>query len=344
MKVLDMIPEISSEPLDRMVKGCEASQILFTAFNYDLFTLLKEPKTTEQISKEIGTDPCLTEKFLNALVALQLLSKRDDKYMNTNISSTFLVKYNPFYQGNLLKMGMWGRSNDWSNLAQILKNGGIQRELESKEKNESRYDRIFIVGHAEGAMRGSLYRTVRVVSELPEFKKAKKLLDLGGGHGLYAIAFNQLNPNLESVVFDLPTVIAFTKEYLKEYGMEEKVKIMPGDFTEDDIGDEGEYDIIFVSDVFYRHKKTIFGVLKTIHKALNKDGIVVLKHWILNDDKASPLTSVLFDLKLSLRGKEHFIYTKNEYIDLLKEAGFNVPEVIDISTPSSPSVIVVAKK
>ncbi|HJH26118.1 MAG TPA: hypothetical protein C5S37_04920, partial [Methanophagales archaeon] len=64
-----------------------------------------------------------------------------------------------------------------------------------------------------------------------------------------------LNPNLESVVFDLPTVIAFTKEYLKEYGMEEKVKIMPGDFTEDDIRDEGEYDIIFVSDVFYRHKK-----------------------------------------------------------------------------------------
>ena len=33
------------------------------------------------------------------------------------------------------------------------------------------------------------------------------MIDLGGGHGLYAIALAALNPALEAYVFDLPLVI-----------------------------------------------------------------------------------------------------------------------------------------
>ena len=48
---------------------------------------------------------------------------------------------------------------------------------------------------------------INIISELPEFKEARKLLDLGGGHGLYAITFTKSNPNLGAYVFDFPDVV-----------------------------------------------------------------------------------------------------------------------------------------
>lgn len=338
MKVLDTIPEISSEPLDRIGRDCEALHILFTALDFDLFHLLEEPKTARQISEEIETEPYLTEKFLNALVALQLLSKHDDRYTNTKLASTFLVKSSPFYQGNLLRLSAKGYDN-WSKMSSILK-GEIQK------KNDGRFEDVFnpsfILAMAEGSMRGSLHRTVKEVSTLPEFQRARKLLDLGGGHGLYAITFSQTNPNLEAVVFDLPHVIEVAKEFITKCGMEERIAIIGGNFLEDDIGNG--YDIIFVSDVLYRKKDVLMCILKKIHDALNDNGSIVLKHWLLNDDRTAPLVSVLFDLKLSLRGDRHYIYTEKEYIELLQEVGFSSIRTLDISSSSSPSTIITGEK
>ena len=338
MKLLDTIPEISSEPLDRVGQGCEALHILFTALDFDLFNLLEEPKTANKISGEIVTNPYLTEKFLNALVALQLLSKHDGRYTNAKLASTFLLKSSPFYQGNLLRLSAKGYDNG-SKMSSILK-GEIQKE------NDGRFEDVFnpsfILAMAEGSMRGSLHRTVKEVSTFPEFQRARKLLDLGGGHGLYAITFSQINPNLEAVLFDLPHVTEVAKEFIAKYGMEERVAVIGGSFLEDDIGNG--YDIIFVSDVFYRNKDVLMSILKKIHDALNDNGSIVLKHWLLNDDRTAPLVSVLFDLKLSLQGDGHYIYTEKEYIELLQEVGFSSVRVLDISSSSSPSTIITGEK
>lgn len=37
--------------------------------------------------------------------------------------------------------------------------------------------------------------------------KSRKLLDLGGGHGLYSIKFCRKNPQLSATIFDLPLAI-----------------------------------------------------------------------------------------------------------------------------------------
>lgn len=95
-------------------------------------------------------------------------------------------------------------------------------------------------------MRGDLQRSVSAIASLSQFKNAKKLLDLGGGHGLYAIAFAQLNPNLDVSIFDLPHVAEITRDFIKRYRMKDRIKVIAGDFTKDDIGNG--YDIIFASD------------------------------------------------------------------------------------------------
>jgi len=120
MRVMDMTPEIGSEPLDRIVKGCEASNILRTALDLDLFDLLEEPKTAEQVSSETGTVATIAEKFLNALCTIDILSKRDGNYANTKLASAFLVKKSPFYQGNMLRLS-GNNSLNWSQLGSAMK-------------------------------------------------------------------------------------------------------------------------------------------------------------------------------------------------------------------------------
>ncbi|HDN65044.1 MAG TPA: methyltransferase domain-containing protein [Methanosarcinales archaeon] len=338
MRVMDMIPEIGSEPLDRILKGCEASNILRTSLDLDIFDLLEEPKTAEQVSSETGTVAAFTEKFLNALCTIDLLSKRDGNYTNTQLASTFLVRKSPFYQGNMIRLS-GNNSLNWLKLGSVMK-GDVQKE--KNKRFEDVFDPSFILAMAEGSMRGSLHRTTKEVSTLPEFKRARTLLDLGGGHGLYAIAFAEMNPELDATVFDLPPVTEVTREFIKRYDMNERVNVAGGDFALDDIGHG--YDIVFASDVFYRKPDVLFSILKKIHDALNDGGSIMLKHWILNDDRTAPPTSVLFDLMLSLRGDWHHIYTEDEYTELLRDAGFSNVRLLDISSQTSPSALIIGNK
>lgn len=325
------MPEADFGLIGEIAKGNEKANILFAAVDYSIFDLLSKPKTADNVSEEIKTDPYLTEKFLNALVALNFIHKIENQYSNTKLADTFLVRKSPFYQGTLFEMKRRG-STDWQRIRDALKNGGIKTGTE----NKSIIDRTFIVGHAEMAITGVMQRAVDVMSALPEFKRAKKLLDLGGGHGLYSIALHQLKPDLEVVLFDLPHVTEIAKEYLEQYGMSNKIKFIAGDFTEDDIGNG--YDIVFASDV------TITGILKKIYDALNENGVLIYRRWTINDDRTSPLTSVLFDFMLAMMRSEHRVYTLGEYIHLLEAAGFYITRILDISSPQDPTKIIVAKK
>ncbi|MEA2032265.1 MAG: methyltransferase [Euryarchaeota archaeon] len=330
-KIIYRVPEVDFGLIDEIAKGNEKANILFAALDYGIFELLAQPKTADHVSEEIKTNPYLTEKFLNALVALNFIHKIENRYSNTKLAETFLVRKSPFYQGTLFEMKRRG-STDWQRIRDALKNGGIKAGTE----NKSIIDRTFIVGHAEIAITGAMQRAADAVSTLPEYEKAKKLLDLGGGHGLYSIAFSQLNPELEVVLFDLPHVTEIAKEYLEQYGTQGKIKFIAGDFTEDDIGNG--YDIVFVSDV------TISGILKKVYDALNENGVLIYRRWTINDDRTSPLTSVLFDFMLAMMRSEHRVYTLGEYIRLLEATGFSITRILDISSPQDPTKIIVAKK
>ena len=66
---------------------------------------------------------------------------------------------------------------------------------------------------AENALSGRLQAVIRVIINLPGFDRARRVLDLGGGHGLYAIALGMQNPGIEAWVFDLPDVVPLAGSY-----------------------------------------------------------------------------------------------------------------------------------
>ena len=101
MKAIQKIPDVDIEPLYEITQGLEKGLLLFTAVELEVFDCLKEPKTVEEVSRDLKTDSKLTAKFLNSLVAIGLLAKKDSHYNTTAFSTVYLAKDSPFYQGNL---------------------------------------------------------------------------------------------------------------------------------------------------------------------------------------------------------------------------------------------------
>lgn len=334
-------PQIEPSPIAEMAMGHQMSQILSTAMDYDIFTLCELPKSLEQVCEELGTDPEMTRRLLNTLVALQLLQKEGDKYVNAPVADAFLVKGKSFYQGNLIKL--YASYPVWPKLGQALKEGvkEVWRPETLLEMGQT-FDPTFTLAMAEYGMRGGVQAVVRLVSELPEFKRAKKLLDLGGGTGIYAIALAQAKPDLEVIVFDIPPVLELTKEFIGRYKMEHRFGLMGGDYEKDDFG--AGYDIVFASHTFYQPKEMLSPLLEKIYNALNEGGIIISNHWTLNNDGTGHPIVVLWDLWLWLIPYEHHTYTNDEYAELLKRAGFSMTHIVDISNPSYAAAIFIGKK
>jgi len=330
--------EDRSKYLMEIANGFERGQIFFTALELEVFTRLQESQTAKALSAKLGTNPDLTMRFLDVLAALGLLTKDRDTYRTAPDIAPFVVEDSP-YAARYLKFGIKSRDT-WVRLREILENGPTG-EVEDHKHN---YDQKCIDWMARGTMLGRLQATVKQVRELPEFAGARKLIDLGGGHGLFGIGFAQENPELSVVIFDKPEVTPMTQEYIDRYGVGDRVNTMSGDYTKDDI-DSG-YDIAFEACSFGGGDDDSRSFYRQVWHALKDNGIFIRLTFTVDDDRTEPTSSLIWDLKEHMTGHSHMhIRTNSELFKILGEAGLVGERVIDM-TPwcSMPMRMVISRK
>lgn len=187
----------------------------------------------EEISQAFNINGMFIGNFLQALADMGMLEQNGGNYKNTQISQTLFIDDSPNYQGDWFKIPST-QDSSWNNLAELL-----TRKVPKPDNFNAGPSRDFINFLAQRSMRGELQKVVKVVSEWEGFKNAKTLIDIGGGHGLYAIALCQENENIMATVFDKPFVTKYTKDFIEKYDMESRIKIQSGDITCDDLN--GEY-------------------------------------------------------------------------------------------------------
>ncbi|WP_287262631.1 methyltransferase [Methanothrix sp.] len=332
----DQVLESSITPTDvrKLSLYTDAFYVVSSALEAGVFQGLTEPKSSLELATTLGLNPVVTEKLCRALTSLGYLCRDDKSYYLSDLARTFLVESSPFYQGNLMRLMKKTREQRWSCLVTALKNGPV-----SVHSGPQVFDELFSLAMAEAAIGGSLQKTIRLLRELPEFYKARRCLDLGGGHGLYALAFSKLNPELEVVVFDLPHVINnVTRKVVSDT---DNIIMKSGDFNRDDLGKD--YDFVFASDVLYREETSLRPLLGRIRECLNQGGLLICKNYYI-DDPSADTSAVLFDLMFSISGTGGVVYSSADFCNLLESSGFYVVRIEDISSSVSPSKIVIARK
>ncbi len=347
-------PEIDSDRLfkliDSSVQGSRECKLISSAFELGVFETLKIPLSAGTLAEKLGCDPVLMPHFCEALCTLGLLDRFEDgseesfqdektkkgntRYMVSKLSAAYLLESSPYSQQHYLAEKL-RNAELWARLTQIMRRGP---EIFEKEP----FFGEVINCMAENARCGLLQDTVRVVMENVDLKEVKKLLDLGGGHGLYAIAFAKMNKNMQASVFDLPSVTERTKNFISKYGAS-NVDVIPGDFFKDGIG--SGYDIIFSS---FNPGGKVPSLLPKIAEALNPGGIFITRQVL--DEKMKSNTILNLDWNLwtfedMKKGGSGYSFENSvsftEYMEMISDYGLEVFSTLDMKDASR---IVFAKK
>jgi ubiquinone/menaquinone biosynthesis C-methylase UbiE len=310
--------------LRRMWNGFQSSRVIITAVNYGIFDRLEKPKSAARISTEIKADRRATEILLNALTALGLLKKQGNSYRNNPLSSKYLVKGKPLYQGDIVKHAgnMWQR---WSHLDKAIATGKPVR-------SEGEFDHeAFIMG-----MHNLTVLRAKDVLRAIGLKGIKSVVDVGGGPGTYCIEL--VKKGIKATLFDYPETLKIARKVARKAGAK-GIKHIAGDFHVDGIG-KG-YDLAIVSQIFHSYTEDDnISLLRKCHTALNPGGRVAVHEFPLNEDRTGPPHSALFSINMLLGSEGGRSYTPGEMSRWLKSAGFTGTRVKHLKE----TVLVMGKK
>src|SRR5262249_51690475 len=87
------------------------------------------------------------------------------------------------------------------------------------------------------------------LAEKVQLPGAKKLLDVGGGTGIYSIACLRRNPALRATLWDRPEVLRVATEFAATSEVSERLELLPGDMFTDELPTGA--DVILLSNVLH---------------------------------------------------------------------------------------------
>ncbi len=290
--------------------GYQRSRLILTGFELDVWSAIGgESLSGPEVASRIGADTRGTERLCNALCAIGLLRKSDGRYANTDLSARYLVKGSKDY---LSRIGhMLNLYRTWGTLTEAVRKGGSVAARE--------YD-AFSLAHFIEAMHHRARETADELVSRVDLRGVARILDVGGGSGVYSMAFVRRNPDIRAVVFDLPDVIPLTRRYIGESGLEDRIGVMAGDYNRDDFG--GGYDLVFLSAIV--HINSPEGnrrLLRRAFESLNPGGRIVIQDHIINEERTSPPRGVIFAINMLVNTPGGDSYTESEMRDWLRDAG-----------------------
>jgi SAM-dependent methyltransferase len=327
-----LLTGVSPEQMREMFRF-ERSRILLTAYELGLFTELGDTaKPSRQVAEAIGADPRATDRLMNALCAMGILSKEGTTFRNSEAAARLLVKGAEGYMAGLMHMvHLW---DSWSKLTEAVRRGTWVPKTELKRRTEKELEAFIAAMHAN-----ALARAPAVVGLL-DLAGVSNVLDVGGGSGGYAMAFARAKPGLRATVFDLSNVIPLTRRYIDEGNLGERVTTAGGDYLSDSLG-QG-FDLAFLSMIVHSNPpEQNRALLGSVGRCLRPSGRVVIHEMVLDEDRTWPAYAAVFALNMLVNTEAGDSYTESEIQDWMTGAGFGHFSRID--TPFETSLVMGTK-
>ena len=253
------------------------------------------------------------------LCALGLLARRDGRLSVTVTSREYLVKSSDFYWGALIGF-FRTRLPVYDQLMEALapdaahKGGDNAKGWEEGKigAEEARSIAAFMHAHscapAIGAARSGAFANV------------KRLLDVGAGSGVFAIAAAQAFPDLRATVMDLDTMCAAAQHYIDEGEVGDRVDTAAVDMFRQPW--PTGYDALFFSNIFHDWSdETNIELAKKAFDVLPSGGRIFLHEQLMNDNLDGPATTAAFSM-LMLIGTQGRQFSLPEFGAILGAAGF----------------------
>jgi SAM-dependent methyltransferase len=293
--------------LNRLAIGGWAAQALFASNELGVFDLLRDGRslTAAETAAELGTDEDSTARLLGALVAIDLLEHRGDRFANSRAAEEFLVSGHPESLATWVALlGGWNQT--FGRLAESVRTGDPAEVPEEHLGQSPEYTRRFIIGMHDYAIGPG-----RELARHLDLGGRRRLLDPGGGPGTYSIL--------------LPEVVDIANEVIAGYGLAERVSTVAGDYHSDDF--PAGFDAVLVSNTLHQEDwDTCVAILRKAHTALRPGGLMVVQAMFLNERADGPVWPALHNLLMLLVYRGGRAYSVEQTAQMLEEAGFDQAE------------------
>jgi hypothetical protein len=316
--------------------GFWASKTLLSAIEMELFTeLAKHPEDAETLRDRLGLHPRSSQDFLDALVALGFLERRDGTYCNTPSTDLFLDKRKPSYLGGMLEMANHRLYGFWGHLTAALRTGQLQNEAKSGEAPffEALYADPARLKEFLAAMSGLSHGANLAIAQQFPWRAYTTFADVGTAQGDLAVQIALANPHLAGVGFDLPEVAPVFEDFVERHSLQERLSFVPGDFFSNDLPN---VDVLVMGHVLHDwgldEKRTLIG---KAYEALQDGGALIVYEAIIDDDRSQNAFGLLMSLNMLIETEGGFDYTAADCMGWMTDAGFKNTRAEHLLGPDS---------
>lgn len=164
-------------------------------------------------------------------------------------------------------------------------------------------------------------------------KGVKKLLDIGGNTGKWAIASANFSPDVHITIMDLPGQLNVAKQKIEELGLSHRVDFLPVNILDETVKFPKGFDVIWMSqflDCFSENE--IVSILKRCYEALDDNGQVMILEPFWDRQKFEVAafclqqTSIYFT---ALANGNSQMYGSHVFFKCVNDAGFEITELTD---------------
>jgi predicted O-methyltransferase YrrM len=305
---------------------------LHAGVKLDVFSpLVDRTISAREMAALLKIDPRGLSMLLNALVALELVEKRGDSYTATPFAAEYLSRNSPQYLGHII-LHHHNLMASWSRLDKAVRRGSPDAERVA-DANDLEVRENFEMGMFNLAMQVAPQVTSRI-----DLSGRRRLLDLGGGPGTYAVHFCQHNPDLSAVVYDLPSTRPFAEKTIERFGLDDRIAFAAGDFMTGEVR-EG-FDVAWISHILHGAGPSACSViLKKAVAALEPGGLILVQEFIFEDTMVAPLFPALFSLNMLLGTPDGQAYSQGELFAMLAAAGAGEIRRLPIDLPNGAGII-----
>ncbi len=309
-------------------RGFMESMTMLTAMELDVFTIIDSGELASgEICKQIGANEQAVDRLLNAVCAMGVLRKEKGRFLNVSSLAPFLVKDSENYFGGYRHLlNLYYR---WGTLPEAVQKGA--RVAGQGGDGEGSTEAFIAAMHSRARITAPA-----VVSKI-DCAGVKRLLDVGGGLGIFSMAFARAHDSISAVVFDLPEMVELTREDIDREGLSDRISTLAGDYHRNDFG--SGFDLLFLSAIVHINSyDENMALIKKSFRALNPGGKIVVQDFIMENDRTRPRRGALFALNKLVNTVQGDTFTGSEITDWLKSAGCH--EVTWIERGEDTSLII----
>jgi len=298
----------------------QKTRVILTAVELDLFPLLNEPHSADEVVRKRNLDLRAATRLLNVLTALGMLELVDGRYV-TSSSLRKELGEGPESMIGLLKhrARLW---KVWSSLSDIVRTGKTHYELKEPDFDYREHIQTFTRAMSVGGR----IQAGETIDKL-DLTGVDRVLDIGGGPGIFAAEFAEALPHAEIYVLDRPGVRNVAGEYIGDLLDSGRVKYIDGDVLEvtdeEVIGKDRSrrHDIAFMSNFIHAiSPEEVREVIGRCVRWCRPGGRIVFKDFFVDDTRTKPARAALFSINMLVGTPGGDAYSWTEMETWLREA------------------------